>query len=107
MAAHASTRTGRYEGTPRQGNISFDIVIRKGHELTKSDVDVYGFAAGPLGEIRVESTKSLVMVPFTDLTSTRSINQRIQHRRFKTGWDSIGEQRENYDVQRIESGHVG
>jgi hypothetical protein len=33
-----------------EGNIIFDIVMRQGHELTMSDVDVYGFVAGPLGE---------------------------------------------------------
>jgi hypothetical protein len=33
-----------------QGNIVFDIVMRQGHELTRSDVDVYGFAANPNGE---------------------------------------------------------
>ena len=30
-----------------QGNIIFDIVMRHGNELTRSDVDVYGFAADP------------------------------------------------------------
>ena len=33
-----------------QGNIIFDIVMRQGQELTRSDVDVYGFAAGSSGE---------------------------------------------------------
>ena len=33
-----------------QGNIIFDIVIRHGNELTRSDVDVYGFAADANGE---------------------------------------------------------
>ena len=33
-----------------QGNIIFDIVMRQGQELTRSDVDVYGFAAGSNGE---------------------------------------------------------
>jgi hypothetical protein len=33
-----------------QGNIIFDIVMRHGNELTRSDVDVYGFAADPNGE---------------------------------------------------------
>ncbi len=31
-------------------HLSFDIVMRQGHELTRSDVDVYGFAANPNGE---------------------------------------------------------
>jgi hypothetical protein len=30
-----------------QGNIIFDIVMRQGRELTRSDMDVYGFAASP------------------------------------------------------------
>jgi hypothetical protein len=34
----------------REGNIIFDIVMRQGHELTRGDVDVYGFAANPNGE---------------------------------------------------------
>jgi hypothetical protein len=33
-----------------QGNIIFDIVMRQGHELTISDMDIYGFAASPTGE---------------------------------------------------------
>jgi hypothetical protein len=33
-----------------QGNIIFDIVMRQGRELTRSDVDVYGFSADPNGE---------------------------------------------------------
>jgi hypothetical protein len=35
-----------------QGNIIFDIVIRRGEDLTRSDVDVYGFAASSDGEKR-------------------------------------------------------
>ena len=35
-----------------QGNIIFDIVIRRGEELTRRDVDIYGFAAGSDGEER-------------------------------------------------------
>ena len=35
-----------------QGNIIFDIVVRRGEELTRSDVDVYGFAADSDGEKR-------------------------------------------------------
>ena len=33
-----------------QGNIIFDIVMRQGQELTRSDVDVFGFAASLDGE---------------------------------------------------------
>ena len=33
-----------------QGNIIFDIVMRQGQELTRGDVDVYGFAADSSGE---------------------------------------------------------
>jgi hypothetical protein len=32
------------------GNIIFDIVIRQGHELTRNDMDVYGFASDSDGE---------------------------------------------------------
>jgi hypothetical protein len=32
------------------GNIIFDIVMRQGPELTRGDVDVYGFTANPSGE---------------------------------------------------------
>jgi hypothetical protein len=34
----------------RQGNIIFDIVMRQGQELTRNDMDVYGFASDPIGE---------------------------------------------------------
>jgi hypothetical protein len=33
-----------------QGNIIFDIVMRQGEELTRSDVDIFGFAANRDGE---------------------------------------------------------
>ena len=33
-----------------QGNVIFDIVMRQGEDLTRSDVDIYGFAASPDGE---------------------------------------------------------
>ena len=33
-----------------QGNIIFDIVVRQGQELTRSDMDVYGFAANADGQ---------------------------------------------------------
>jgi hypothetical protein len=33
-----------------QGNIIFDIVMRQGRELTRRDMDIYGFAASPDGE---------------------------------------------------------
>jgi hypothetical protein len=33
-----------------QGNIIFDIVMRQGEELTRSDMDVFGFAASLDGE---------------------------------------------------------
>jgi hypothetical protein len=36
-----------------QGNIIFDIVMRQGQELTRDDMDVYGFASDPIGEKRV------------------------------------------------------
>ncbi len=35
-----------------QGNIIFDIVIRRGEDLTRRDVDIYGFAPGSDGEER-------------------------------------------------------
>ncbi len=35
-----------------QGNIIFDIVIRQGEDLSRRDVDIYGFAAGSDGEDR-------------------------------------------------------
>jgi hypothetical protein len=39
-----------------QGNIIFDIVVRRGEELTRRDVDVYGFAANSDGEKRASDT---------------------------------------------------
>ena len=36
----------------REGNIIFDIAIRRGEDLTRSDVDIYGFAANSDGETR-------------------------------------------------------
>ncbi len=36
----------------REGNIIFDIVISRGEDLTRSDVDIYGFAANADGERR-------------------------------------------------------
>jgi hypothetical protein len=35
-----------------EGNIIFDIVIRRGDELTRSDVNIYGFSADSDGEKR-------------------------------------------------------
>jgi hypothetical protein len=40
----------------REGNIIFDIVIRQGEDLTRSDVDIYGFAANSDGERRATET---------------------------------------------------
>ena len=39
-----------------QGNIIFDIVIRRGEDLTRGDVDIYGFAANADGERRASET---------------------------------------------------
>lgn len=35
-----------------QGNIIFDIVVRRGQDLNRNDVDIYGFAASADGEKR-------------------------------------------------------
>ena len=34
----------------REGNIILDLIVRQGPELILGDLDIYGFAAGPLGE---------------------------------------------------------
>jgi hypothetical protein len=56
----------------RQGNIIFDIVMRQGHELTRRDMDVYGFAASPEGDkqandqleqLRIENRVALEINP--------------------------------------------
>jgi hypothetical protein len=55
-----------------QGNIIFDIVMRQGQELTRSDMEVYGFAASPDGEklandklewLRIENRVALEINP--------------------------------------------
>jgi hypothetical protein len=55
-----------------QGNIIFDIVVRQGQELTRSDIDVYGFAANSDGEklandklerLRIENRVALEINP--------------------------------------------
>jgi hypothetical protein len=55
-----------------EGNIIFDIVMRRGSELTRSDMDVYGFAASPDGEkqandwlerLRIENRVALEINP--------------------------------------------
>jgi hypothetical protein len=54
------------------GNIIFDIVMRQGQELTRSDMEVYGFAASPDGEklandklewLRIENRVALEINP--------------------------------------------
>ena len=44
--------TGMRVDSLPEGNIIFDIVIRRGNDLTRSDVDIHGFAANADGERR-------------------------------------------------------